>query len=394
IDDEEPNEKEEGLALLYLVSIFLRIAYILSFALAFHNNYTVKSTNRAALYFPYDDVYGNHANTPDVQGKHTSYSSVKPLCSPSNPARMDEYLIHFSVGSAILNAGILCENSAICPAGVVDSKDKGANDNVETMCQIVSHIIYLWNKENTKEKKAKEDEAKENKDHIIVKLVGQASSENTAGRYASNYELSKARAEQVKCAIAGILSGKYKLSTNNLLDKDIHICERIAWEIIPLSSEIAGIEQEKFKSVKKPKNLKNQSNPDQRVVAVSIIETNEYLPECLTKNEIEESLKPLDDKLSAIAKKCDVINKDTPSDTKTKNETDDKDKKKREKGRLLDYFYFMIYTITTTGYGDIIPMSAMAKFMTCIANIYEVLFMIIFVNVLMILHSRKDDTTI
>jgi hypothetical protein len=47
---------------------------------------------------------------------------------------------------------------------------------------------------------------------------------------------------------------------------------------------------------------------------------------------------------------------------------------------LFDFLYFTIYTITTTGYGDIIPISTEAKFVSSIANIYELFFMVIIFN--------------
>ena len=50
---------------------------------------------------------------------------------------------------------------------------------------------------------------------------------------------------------------------------------------------------------------------------------------------------------------------------------------------LMDYFYFMIYTITTTGYGDLIPVSPRAKFIVSLGNIVEVFFIVVFFNVLM-----------
>lgn len=61
---------------------------------------------------------------------------------------------------------------------------------------------------------------------------------------------------------------------------------------------------------------------------------------------------------------------------------------------LLDYFYFMIYTITTTGYGDIIPVKPFSRFVTSFANLCEVFFSLIFFNSLMglILGARaKQD---
>jgi hypothetical protein len=61
---------------------------------------------------------------------------------------------------------------------------------------------------------------------------------------------------------------------------------------------------------------------------------------------------------------------------------------------LMDYVYFANYTITTTGYGDIIPTTAYAKFICSFANIIEVFFLVVFFNVLLSLRrSEKEDTT-
>jgi hypothetical protein len=49
---------------------------------------------------------------------------------------------------------------------------------------------------------------------------------------------------------------------------------------------------------------------------------------------------------------------------------------------LLDYVYFGIYTITTSGYGDIVPVSPFAKLITTVANIFEVFLIVVFFNVL------------
>ena len=60
---------------------------------------------------------------------------------------------------------------------------------------------------------------------------------------------------------------------------------------------------------------------------------------------------------------------------------------------LMDYMYFSIYTITTTGYGDIIPTTSYSKFVISIANICEVLFLVVFFNALVSIRSthRHDD---
>ena len=56
---------------------------------------------------------------------------------------------------------------------------------------------------------------------------------------------------------------------------------------------------------------------------------------------------------------------------------------------LLDYIYFSVYTITTTGYGDIIPVSGYAKFLVTLENIFELFFIVIFFNALLSLNSSR-----
>lgn len=50
---------------------------------------------------------------------------------------------------------------------------------------------------------------------------------------------------------------------------------------------------------------------------------------------------------------------------------------------LLPHMYFAIYTITTTGYGDIQPATPFAMFACTLANLYEIFFLVIFFNVLL-----------
>jgi hypothetical protein len=57
-------------------------------------------------------------------------------------------------------------------------------------------------------------------------------------------------------------------------------------------------------------------------------------------------------------------------------------KRSNQSLELLDYLYFMVYTVTTTGYGDIIPISPSAKFTTILANLFELFFIVVFLNVL------------
>ena len=54
-----------------------------------------------------------------------------------------------------------------------------------------------------------------------------------------------------------------------------------------------------------------------------------------------------------------------------------------EQIKFLDYLYFAMYTITTTGYGDMAPVTPWAKFITIILNVYELIYIVIFFNVLL-----------
>jgi len=65
--------------------------------------------------------------------------------------------------------------------------------------------------------------------------------------------------------------------------------------------------------------------------------------------------------------------------------------KGRSQPNLLEYMYFSIYTITTTGYGDILPVSQEAKFIVSMENLVEVFFTVIFFGILISSFQRKGD---
>jgi len=47
---------------------------------------------------------------------------------------------------------------------------------------------------------------------------------------------------------------------------------------------------------------------------------------------------------------------------------------------FINYLYFMFYTVTTTGYGDMHPVTAQAKFVATLGNVYELLFLLLVVG--------------
>jgi hypothetical protein len=60
---------------------------------------------------------------------------------------------------------------------------------------------------------------------------------------------------------------------------------------------------------------------------------------------------------------------------------------------LLEYIYFTTYTITTTGYGDIMPRSPLAMFICTLANWFEVFFVVVFFNAVLSPRERDVDET-
>ena len=58
---------------------------------------------------------------------------------------------------------------------------------------------------------------------------------------------------------------------------------------------------------------------------------------------------------------------------------------------LLPHMYFAVYTITTTGYGDIQPATPFAMFACTLANLYEIFFLVIFFNVLLSPKARRRN---
>lgn len=177
---------------------------------------------------------------------------------------------------------------------------------------------------------------------VRITLIGRADERPTnADSYLSNYELSQARTQVVKYEIL-----------KSLLVSEYNNWRNIEWVLLPLSNELASQASPKRESTCLESLNSTDLKANDRVVESSIESVSDD-PTSFHMQQLQApEVKPLD---------------------------------------LMDYMYFSIYTITTTGYGDIIPTTPYAKFLTAIANVFEVFFIVGFFNVLISLkkESRK-----
>jgi len=166
---------------------------------------------------------------------------------------------------------------------------------------------------------------------VRITLIGRADEKKIgqAAPYLSNYELSQARTQAVKYEmLSALISQDYKAWRN------------IEWVPLPLSNEQSSQQNNRCRDLSAySKNLAD----DNKVVEASVETISNDAMSLRLRRLQETEVKPLD---------------------------------------LLGYTYFSIYTITTTGYGDIMPTSDYARFLTSLANIFEVFFIVGFLNTL------------
>lgn len=181
-------------------------------------------------------------------------------------------------------------------------------------------------------------------DVIHIDIVAHADDTPISGQaltYRSNYELSSARMNSAQSLLTTILYRdiEYQMSPN--------------WNPKAVANE------DDF--------LKNPHPPTgARIVEVRIKRASSHFQ----KNVLEET-ELLCKKTDSIFNSIQITN---------------------QKMTLLDYIYFTVYTITTTGYGDIIPITPRAKLIVSLANFYEVIFIVIFFNIMVsCFKSKKVD---
>jgi flagellar motor protein MotB len=245
--------------------------------------------------------------------------------------------------------------------------------------------------------------------------------------YPSNYTLSEARTQAVKYVLLE------RLANNGRLQGNFH------WVTIPMSNEATSVPQSPQDTQSRQKkgnpsaeeelklewrrldNIKTEYKDAiltqfERINQLSqgkLKDSKEGKSELLSKLKLAVDLnlepdKPMEEQRRAqVAARKQVADSLAEAVDAIRYEHVDEDAGKRVvvvsikpvqqiKGHsfsplsLMDYMYFTIYTITTTGYGDIVPTTTYAKFLCSSANILEVFFFVVFFNGLLSMRPSRE----
>lgn len=324
-------------ALLHFFAVFLSVAFLFGFALAFHDRRVTNSLEQSSL----GSAEVLKANGADKQAP--AASSPTPCIDDScekPPLYKVALPFHDRARPEVNNdhEGTLCfyfrEGRAELETidRQKDETEYGKNQNVQRE--------YKRQRANYESLHAIVDGIKAHAPSKLarVTLIGRANEKRIkegSDPYLSNYELSEARTHDVW----------YNLS-KELVQSHYSNWRNVEWIMLPLSNE------QTQESPGRP--ICNEKDQDQaKVVEASV----EYI-----------SNEPISMRLE----------KDRGSEF--------------ERLDLMGYMYFSIYTITTTGYGDVIPTTAYSKFLTSLANVFAIFFLVGFINALISLKGQTKQT--
>ncbi len=376
------NEPLWALLFLFFV-IFLNVTYLFGFAFAFHDRQSLKDTaNKApALRMANNDspdtvdlspimtVANNGASNQEGAKAHGGATgSSRPKVSPADGEDISFYFF-FKSGEAQLELDkninyIQCDLPIPSTASTSQSEQTSATPT-PTPVKPPQRAKWLtswfmgdplfqqqfnlqFNRCSLERLKLRIEQETRNGAQARVILIGQGDNDPVANlqHYKSNYELSEARVQTIR----------YKITEALKNESDSAAWHNLEWLTLPSSDENLADDVLKkiFDDQKKLSSKKNELiYMNKRIVSASIVPIQGDIASLQMQQHKRTLFKELN---------------------------------------LMDYMYFSIYTITTTGYGDIIPTTAYAKFVISIANICEVLFLVVFFNALVSIRGdkRKD----
>lgn len=331
----------------HFFAIFMSITFLFGFAFAFHDQQYRKIENGNTFALQIENL----ASDEELEKKeleNTTEPKPTPTPTPDNSKLIDNSdPVCFYFES---NKSNLLANSKEPDGYFKDIKNENlqkeivrTNENLKSLENLSKNIV---------------DNKKQGIPRLI--LIGSAddkmiskngNNKDKTNYYPSNYDLSEARIQTVK----------------NELTKNIY-----------------------------KKNNKEWVDVDWITVAHSNEDYFNNVPNGKVENEIKKCSDLIFDKTNG-----------TRVNTKSPQTKDDPDSRKRSVAvyfsiaarepenlsstnkppNLMDYMYFSIYTITTTGYGDIKPATRYAKFLVSLENFFEVFFLVCFMNSLIALKS-------
>jgi hypothetical protein len=294
--------QEPFLALLLFFTAFLGISYLFGFTFAFHD----KSLAPAE--------HGLYMRKPYMPAPVTS----------SSPSAYQNFRFEFDSSQAIPDVE---ENPPELQSAETDLKKiaERKSNNHKNLEGIVAYLGTI-----------------PPADALRIFVIGHADDVPTQGAaYLSNYELSQARAENVRHKILARLNERGDNTWRN-----------IEWLCLSKSNE--GEASRLAELVNNPSDKKTRQRGPAKPLTTVL--ANERFVEVQINRQLSQ----------ATSVQLEHLSSDGPQDL-----------------QLIDYIYFANYTITTTGYGDIIPLTPFSKFVCSLANICEVFFLVVFFNALL-----------
>lgn len=381
-------------AIIFFITLFLGTSYLFGFSLAFHDLYARTKKNKtgqemAALRMVnFDTIDEDQQNTnsipepqagakqPEISVSKNPSTHMAASAAASSPSIRDgvteEFCFYFQDIRAYMDkAKTVGDCGALNPPSRTQSNLKKPADF--NFCSL----------------KAIADTLKpriERGDKVRIVLIGHASNERS---YKSNFELSEARAHNVKHTILELIPNVEKR-------------RNVEWDVYPAGDE-------PLRQVNRgvlTKDLFHENELTTRLSkSVSDISISDIEGE-FSQEEIDQKIRPEEKRVvivtiepipeDGVSLKPGQLEGINQKQIDTSNQVGQVVREQQEHIRqsqarplkLMDYMYFSIYTITTTGYGDIIPTTAYAKFVISLANLCEVLFLVVFFNALISLKDR------
>lgn len=358
-------------SITFFMSLFLGVSYLFGFALAFHDRHTrAEDSEKPALYMTkresVDDKHAQKvaagrgaAGAPENKGGGRTTDDPTPTPgadSPRTAGSQEEFRFHFEELKADVE-----QDKHGCNSCSMEALVKRLTEKVEQGRRVEVSLLGHTDSEP-------------------VKIVD-SSPTRFLSSYLSNYELSQARAQNIQYAVLQRLR-------DNLGD-----FENIQWAIYPTADEplvqvnrgvmhlvASGAQLDRYRQNEKAyvKEINDKLPHAEKRVVIATIELLQERPILIGPDQLRGIAKAQGEQLDEL------------QSIKRWQEKYAEDSRPKEL-RLMDYMYFSIYTITTTGYGDIVPNTAYAKFVTSVANIFEVIFLVVFFNAILSLKGGSGS---